>query len=197
MVVTTTLLMAGASLAVEGEPSPLIPHTSELIVGFVAFALLFLLLRSKVFPMFEKAYAERTTAIQGGLEEAARAQAEANAALEQYKAQLAEARAEAARIRDEAREQGKAIVDQLTAEARDTVARLTARGEEQLVAERQQVVTQLRSEIGRLAVELAERVVGESLADEERQRRVVDRFLAELETSSGPTSVGTTGTSEL
>ncbi|MCU1602951.1 MAG: synthase subunit b, partial [Frankiales bacterium] len=42
-------------------------------------------------------------------------------------------------------------------------------------------VVQLRSEIGRLAVELAERVVGESLADEERQRRVVDRFLADLE----------------
>jgi F-type H+-transporting ATPase subunit b len=163
------------------EPSPLMPHLSELIVGLVAFTLLFLFLRKFVFPMFEKAYADRTAAIEGGMERAEKAQKEAQEALEQYKAQLAEARNEAARIRDEAREQGKQIVDSLTTEARETAARITARGEEQLVAERQQVVTQLRGEIGRLAVELAERVVGESLADDERQQRVVDRFLAELE----------------
>ena len=168
-------------LAAGDEPSPLMPHLSEVIVGLVAFALLLAFLSKFVFPMFEKAYADRTAAIEGGIERAEKAQAEANAALEQYKSQLAEARNEAARIRDEAREQGKQIVDQLTAEAREAAARITARGEEQLAAERQQVVTQLRGEIGRIAIELAERVVGESLADDERQQRVVDRFLAELE----------------
>jgi F-type H+-transporting ATPase subunit b len=177
-------------LAAEEEPSPLMPHLSELIVGLVAFTLLFLFLRAKVFPMFEKAYADRAAAIEGGMERAEKAQKEAQEALEQYKAQLAEARNEAARIRDEAREQGKQIVDQLTAEARETAARITARGEEQLAAERQQVVTQLRGEIGRLAVELAERVVGEALTDDERQQRVVDRFLAELE--SAPAAAGET-----
>jgi F-type H+-transporting ATPase subunit b len=175
-----------------GEINPLVPHTVEIVVGLVAFALLYFFLAKKAFPMFEKAYAERTAAIEGGISKAEAAQAEANAALEQYKAQLADARAEAARIRDEAREQGKAIVDSLTAEARETADRITARGEEQLAAERQQVVTQLRGEIGRLAVELAERIVGESLADEDRQRRVVDRFLAELEQSqSAGTTTGT------
>ena len=180
MIVSLALLAAEEA----EEPSPLMPHLSELIVGLVAFTLLFLFLRAKVFPMFEKAYADRTSAIEGGIERAEKAQKEAQEALEQYKAQLAEARNEAARIRDEAREQGKQIVDSLTAEARETAARITARGEEQLVAERQQVVTQLRGEIGRLAVELAERVVGESLADDERSRRVVDRFLADIDSSA-------------
>ena len=183
--------VSGLLLAVADEPSPLVPKVAELIVGVVAFALLFLFLRAKVFPLFEKAYAERTAAIEGGIARAETAQAEANAALEQYRQQLTEARSEAARIRDEAREQGKQIVDQLTAEARETSARITARGEEQLAAERQQVVTQLRGEIGRLAVELAERVVGESLADDDRQRRVVDRFLAELEQDPASTAGGT------
>ena len=178
MAVPMVLVLAASD---SEEPSPLMPHLSEIIVGLVAFALLLWFLSKFVFPMFEKAYADRTAAIEGGIERAEKAQAEANAALEQYKTQLAEARNEAARIRDEAREQGKQIVDQLTAEARETAARITARGEEQLAAERQQVVTQLRGEIGRLAVELAERVVGESLADDDRQQRVVDRFLAELE----------------
>ncbi|NCX36714.1 MAG: hypothetical protein EBX19_08970 [Actinobacteria bacterium] len=53
--------------------NPLVPHTAELIVGFIAFSLLFLVLRSKVVPMFEKAFAARTEAIQGGMEKAERA----------------------------------------------------------------------------------------------------------------------------
>lgn len=174
----------GAAVLAVGDFNPLVPKTAELVVGTIAFLLLLFLLSKTVFPKFEQAYADRTAAIEGGISRAEAAQAEANAALEQYRAQLADARSEAARIRDEAREQGKAIVDQLSAEARETAARITARGEEQLAAERQQVVTQLRGEIGRLAVQLAERVVGESLTDEERQRRVVDRFLAELDDSA-------------
>ena len=69
--------------------NPLLPHTAEIIVGAVAFLLLFLFLRKSVFPMFEKAYAARTEAIEGGIKRAEEAQAEAAAALEQYKAQLA------------------------------------------------------------------------------------------------------------
>ena len=79
--------------------NPLIPHTAELIVGFIAFSLLFLVLRSKVVPMFEKAFAERTEAIQGGMEKAERAQIEAERALAQYTTQLNEARGEAQKIR--------------------------------------------------------------------------------------------------
>jgi F-type H+-transporting ATPase subunit b len=81
--------------AAEEGANPLIPHTAELIVGFVAFSLLFLVLRSKVVPMFEKAFSERTEAIQGGMEKAERAQIEAEKALAQYTTQLNEARGEA------------------------------------------------------------------------------------------------------
>ena len=52
----------------------------------------------------------------------------------------------------------------------------------QIEAERQQAVTSLRAEVGALATSLAGRIVGESLDDEARQRRVVERFLADLET---------------
>jgi F-type H+-transporting ATPase subunit b len=58
----------------------------------------------------------------------------------------------------------------------------------QIAADRQQAFSSLRAEVGTLAVELASKIVGESLADEARQSRVVDRFLAELEASEGETS---------
>lgn len=168
-------------LAAAAEENPVLPKLNEVIIGLIAFGLLCYVLMTRVFPRMEASFRARQDAIEGGLARAEKAQAEANRALEQYRAQLAEARGEAARIRTEAHEQGKQIVDSLTAEARETSARIVARGEEQLISERQQVVTQLRGEIGRLAVELAERIVGESLTDDERQRRVVDRFLTDLE----------------
>jgi len=108
-------------------------------------------------------------------------QAEAKAALDQYRAQLAEARTEAAQIRDQARAEGQQILEELRAQAQEESARIVARGEEQLAASRQQVINELRGQIGTLAVDLAGRVVGESLADDARQRGTVDRFLDQLE----------------
>lgn len=185
-------------VAAEDGPSPLLPHTSELIVGLVAFALLFFFLRKYVFPMFEKTYAERTASIEGGIEKAERAQAEAQAALEDYRSQLADARGEAARIREEAKQQGAAIIAQMRQEAEEESRRITARAQAQLQAEREQVVRELRSEVGTLATTLAGRVVGESLDDDDRSQRVVERFLADLETAQASdavtTDAGTTDT---
>jgi F-type H+-transporting ATPase subunit b len=168
-------------LAAEDQPNPLIPHLPEVIVGLVAFALLYYFLSRRAFPLFEKTFRERTERIEGGMRRAEEAQAEASRALEQYRAQLADARGEANHIREEAREQGQAILEELRAQAQEESARITARGEAQLLSERQQVVTSLRGEIGQLAVDLAERIVGTSLAEESRQRAVIDRFLDDLE----------------
>ena len=169
--------------AAEGAVNPLIPHTAELIVGFIAFSLLFLVLRSKVVPMFEKAFAARTEAIQGGMEKAEKAQRAAEVALEQYTAQLSEARGEAQKIREEARVQGAAIIDDLRSKAQEEAARITAAATASIEAERQQAITSLRNEVGSLATELASKIVGEALDDQVRQSRIVDRFLDDLEKS--------------
>ena len=163
--------------------NPLVPHTAELIVGFIAFSLLFLLLRSKVVPLFEKAFAERTEAIQGGMEKAERAQVEAERALAQYTAQLNEARGEAQKIREDARVQGAAIIEDLRSKAAEEAARITAAATASIQSERQQAMTALRNEVGALATELAGKIVGEALDDQVRQSRIVDRFITDLEKS--------------
>jgi F-type H+-transporting ATPase subunit b len=163
--------------------NPLIPHTAEIIVGFVAFTLLFLVLKSKVVPMFEKAYEARTQAIEGGMERAEKAQLEAQRALSQYNEQLAKAREEAQTLREEARVQGASIVEELRAKAQEEAARITTAAHASIEAERQQAITSLRNEVGALAVELASKIVGEALDDQARQSRIVDRFLDDLEKS--------------
>ena len=83
---------------------PLLPHHfSELIAGAILLLVIYLVIRAKVAPAFEKMYAERTEAIQGGMEKAEKAQAEAEVALKEYQAQLAEARSDAAKIREDAK----------------------------------------------------------------------------------------------
>ena len=180
-------MITASLVAAEGEttgfPSgfPLLPHPAEMIVGLIAFGIMYWLYKTKVVPRMEELYAERTAAIEGGMQQAEEAQQQAQAALEQYQAQLAEARAEAARIREEAREQGAAIVAEMRGHAQTEAARITEAAHKQIEAERQQAVVSLRTEVGRLSTDLAGRIVGESLEDEARQRGIVDRFLAELE----------------
>ena len=167
-------------LASETE-SPLALHPAEIIVSIVVFLILVWLVTKYVVPNFEKTFAARTAAIEGGLEEAERKQAEADAQLAELNKQLSEARHEAARIREEAREQGAVIVADLREQAQAEAARITSAAHAQIEAEKQAVLAQLRAEVGTLATNLAGKIVGESLEDEARQRRTVERFISELE----------------
>jgi F-type H+-transporting ATPase subunit b len=161
--------------------NPLLPPVGEIIIGLIAFAIVLLVFFKLIAPRFEQVFQARREAIEGGIERAEAMQAEAKAALEKYQAQLAEARNEAAQIRDQARAEGQRILEELRTQAQEESARIVARGEEQLASQRQQVVNELRGQIGTLAVDLAGRVVGESLADDARRSGTVDRFLAELD----------------
>ena len=168
-------------LAAEAAHNPILPIWQEVVLGIISFGLLCFVLMRYVFPRMEKTFAARVDAIEGGIKRAEVAQAEANQLLEQYRAQLAEARTEAARIRDEARADAEDIRQDVLAKAREESERIIAAGRDQLGAQRESIVRQLRAEVGSLAVDLASRIVGESLADEARSRGTVERFIAELD----------------
>ncbi|MFG1602620.1 F0F1 ATP synthase subunit B [Actinoplanes sp. NPDC049265] len=169
----------------EAKHSPIVPLIPELILGTIAFAIVCFVLMKFVFPRMEETFRARVDAIEGGIKRAEEAQAEANSLLEQYRAQLAEARTEAARIRDEARADAEGIRQDVLAKAREESDRIIAAGREQLAAQRESIVRDLRSEVGTLAVDLASKIVGESLADEARSRGTVDRFISDLDSTGG------------
>lgn len=175
---SSSLLLAAEA---EEEPNPLLPHLSEIILVVIIFAILYFLVRKYVVPQFERTFAARRDAIEGGIARAEQAQAEAAAALANYQAQLADARGEAGQIRESARAEAQRIVDDLRAQAQAESARIIARGEEQLAVQRSQVVRELRGEIGTLAVELAEKIVDQTLSDDARVQATVDEFIADLQ----------------
>lgn len=183
--------MVSMYLAAEGgEHNPILPILEEIAVGAVAFGVLCFVLMKFVFPKMEETFKARVDAIEGGIARAESAQAEANALLEQYRQQLAEARTEAARIRDEARADAQGIRDEVLAKAAEERDRIIGVGKEQLAGERQTIIRELRGDLGSLAVELAGKIVGESLADEARQRGTVERFLADLESGAATPVAG-------
>ncbi|EWT02300.1 ATP synthase subunit B [Intrasporangium oryzae NRRL B-24470] len=161
--------------------APIIPHPLEFFFGLACFAILYYIVAKMVVPRLEQIYAERTAAIEGGMNKAVEAQAQAQAALEQYQAQLVDARAEASRIREDAKAQGAQIIAEMREQAAAEAARITETAHKQIEAERQQAVVSLRNDVGRISTDLASRIVGESLHEETRQKGIVERFLAELE----------------
>ncbi len=172
-------------LAAEGghaeEQNPLIPPGPELLVGTLAFAIVFFFFWKKLLPNINKVLEERHKKIEGGIENAEAMQAEAQSVLEQYKAQLAEARHEAARLRQEAQEQGAQLIAEMRAEGQRQREEIVAAGHTQLEADRKAAASALRQDVGTLATTLAGKLVGESLDDHARQSRVIDRFLDELD----------------
>lgn len=182
------MLNESTTVLAQGQPNPLMPHLAETIVGLISFAILYFVVHKYVVPRFEKIYKERSERIEGGIARAEEAQAEAQRTLEQYKAQLAEARSEAARIRDDARAEGQQILEEMRSQAQTESDRIISQGQQQLAAQRAQIVAELRNDLGKHAVDLASKVVGESLEDEARRRGTVDRFLDELESTSAPST---------
>jgi len=168
-------------IAAESEVNILRLPLDELIIGTLAFAIVFFALAKFAFPAISKTLEDRADAIEGGLARAENSQAEAAAMLEQYRAQLADARGEAANIRAEAQAEKTAMIESARGEAAAAAASVTERAQAQIEAERSQAMASLRRDVSELALTLAGKVVGEALTDDARARASVDRFIADLE----------------
>lgn len=183
MASVTSLLTPLALQAAEGEKQSnfLVPN-GTFLVELLAFGIMLFLLGKYVIPPINRAMTDRQDALRKEFSDLEQAKQDAADAEAEFKAQIADARHEAARIREESREQGAAIIAEMREQAQAESARIVEHAHAQIDADRKAALASLRAEVGTLATSLAERIVGESLQDDERSGRVVDRFLADLET---------------
>lgn len=182
--------MLSAVVPASSGGSILFPETPDLVWGTISFVVVLVVIIWLVLPNVNKALDARRDAIEGGIARAEQAQAEAQAALERYNAQLADARAEAAKIREQAREDAKQIQLELREQAQAEAGRITAQAQAQIEAARAAAVESLRTEVGSLALQLASGVIGEHLSDDKKATALVDRFLADLEAAEAAEKAG-------
>ena len=162
--------------AEESAPNPLLPATYDIVWSAVVFVIILIAFWKVFLPKLQAMLDARAEAIEGNI-------AKAEAALQEYTAQLASARQEAGEIREAARVDATKIVAKAKDDAVAEASRVTQAAQVQIEAERQSAVVSLRKDVGSLAIDLASGVVGESLTDDQRASALVDRFLNDLEAS--------------
>jgi F-type H+-transporting ATPase subunit b len=161
------------------DAADLYPHWEELVVGALAFAILFFFMWKWVLPRINTLLEERRQKIQGDLERAEQTRTEADQLLADYRSQLANARQEANRIIEEARGTAEQLRRDLQARAEQESQATVARAQDEIRAERDRVFQELRAEVADIAVGLAGRVVGESL-DATAHQRLIDEYIDEV-----------------
>ena len=164
------------------DAKDLYPHWEELIVGALAFAILFYFMKKWVLPRINTLLEERRQKIQGELENAERTRSEADQILQEYRQQLAGAREESGRIIEEARRTAEGLRRDVESRAEEEAQAIVARARDEIGAERDRVFQELRSQIGEISVELAARIVGQSL-DESAHQRLIDEYIDEVASS--------------
>jgi F-type H+-transporting ATPase subunit b len=187
LITIASILLQAEEHAEENDPKDLLPHLNELIVGAIAFFVLFFFMWKWVIPRLNTLLEERRQKIQGEMERAEGERKEAEKLQEEYRKQLAGAREEANKIIEEARATAEQLRRDLQAKAEKEAQATVARAQDEIRAERDRSFQELRAEIGSISVELAERVVGQSL-DEQAHQRLIDEFIDEV--ASGASSEG-------
>lgn len=180
-------ILAQVVLAAEEEAesadsglSLLLPASSELWAGIIAFAVIFLVVWKWVIPTLNATLEKRQEAERSRLREAEEAKEEAGKLADEYREQLAGARTEAAQIVEEARAAAETVRTETVERAQSEAEDIVSRAREEAAAESGRALAEARRQVADLSLDLAEKVVGRSL-DRQAQQGLVDDFLAELE----------------
>ena len=191
-------VLPAASEGGEERGNMLLPETSDLVWGTVAFVIIAVVLLRYALPRFTKVLDERTRRIEEGLELADKAKEDQSNAELKAARLVEDARRDAAKIREDAQVQAQEIVAAAREAAQGEAGKALDAAERQIQADKQAAQISLRTDVGLLASSLAEKIVGEQLKDTELSARVIDRFLDDLEAApsgepSGRQSVAPTG----
>ena len=180
----STLILA-TEAADEGEGIDLlIPESSELIAGVIAFGIIFFFVWKWVLPTLKTTLENRQAAIKSDLEAAEAAKVEAESLREDYRNQLASARDEASEIVESSRQAGESVKADIVARAEAEAESIKERAQDELAAERDRASAAIRREVVSLSLDVAEKVVGQSL-DRDGQQALVEQYIDDLGGAKG------------
>jgi F-type H+-transporting ATPase subunit b len=174
-----------AAEGAEGGSNVLLPPTYELVIGTIAFLVIFFALSKFALPNIRKTLEQRTETIEGGIAKAEKMQQEASITLNQYRQNLADAKTEAAKIRSTAESERTQLISEARNEAQKAAQVVTQQANAQIEAEKTKAVNELRLDVSKLALDLAGKIVGASLQDDTRAKAVIDQFIKDLESAKG------------
>ncbi|MBN1192337.1 MAG: F0F1 ATP synthase subunit B [Coriobacteriia bacterium] len=157
----------------------IIPQTTEMLVNVVAFVILFFFLAKFAFPPITKMLDERANKIRESLERAEDTRVEAERLLEEYKVQMAEARAEATQVIEQGRKVAESMKAEILTKAKDEAEAEKTKAIEAIKAEKASAMTEIRGEVADLSVAVAGKILGSSLSKKDHEA-LIDKYLTEV-----------------
>lgn len=157
----------------------IIPNTTEMWINVVAFIVLFIFMAKFAFPPITKMLDERADKIRESLEKAEETRMEAERLLEEYKAQMAEARAEATKIIEQGRKVAESMRAEILAKAKEEAEAEKAKAIAAIEAEREAAMAEIKKQVADLSVAVAAKIIGSSITRADHEA-LIDKYLAEV-----------------
>lgn len=159
--------------------SNILPNIYEWVPMFIAFAVIAFVLGKFAWPTIIKSLDEREESIAGTIAKAEETKIEAERLLEDYRVQMAEARADAAKVIEEARAAAESVRLDLVAQAEGEAADMIEKARMAIDAEKRAAMADLQSQVADISVEVAGKIIGEKLTAAD-DAALIDRLLAEV-----------------
>lgn len=162
----------------------LIPKPAEFIPALIAFLIIWAVLAKLVWPQVLQMMEKRQAKIQSDLDAAERSKVEAADQARAYDAKIVEAHQEAEAIVAKAKKEAEEERSRILAKAQREAADVIAKAHGAVDSERHKAMIELSGSVVDLSVEIASKIIGNDLSVEE-QRRLAEKYLAEVGTSDG------------
>lgn len=169
------------TIAASSGLSLFLPDTADLLWSTVVLVILIIFFAKVFMPKFNAIFDERAKRIQGRMDEAEKAQAQARKAREEYEDKLARAQQEASHIRDDARAEASHIISDARSRAEATSRQLTENAQKAIDSQRDKAIEQLKSDMGNVATTLAGQILGQKLEDSDVQSDMIDSLISDME----------------
>lgn len=156
----------------------ILPDMVEFIPMLIAFLILVVILGKFGWPLFEGMLEKREATIAEALKKSEESRIESERVLEEYKKELAEAKAQAAKIVADAKQTGEAAKAEITNQAQSEASAMIEKARVAIEAEKKAAMAELQGSIADISVSVASRLVGEDLSDDEH-RRIIERYVNE------------------
>ena len=175
-----TGLAALPAVARAAEDGGIVPTDYSLqIWTLITFVVLLGLLAKFAFKPIAEALDRRGQLIKAQIDDGQKLRAEAKKLMEDYQKQLAEARVEAGKVIEEARQLGekvrKDVVDKATTEA----SAIVSRSQEEIVRQKEKGIQEMKDTIASLSVQIAGRVL-EKEVNVATHKQLVESFISDL-----------------
>ncbi len=162
----------------------ILPDMLEFIPMLIAFIILWIILAKFGWPMFNGMLEKRENTIREALKQSEEAKIESERVLAEYKEQLADAKAQAAKVIADARATGEAVKADIEAKAEASAHDMIEKAKATIAAEKKAAIAELQASIADTSVDVAAKLIGNDLTEGEH-RAIIERYVKEAGSFNG------------